>query len=83
VLYLLAFAGILMAGFCMYRGVPLGITADEGLRYSVPNLQPKEATRATPDFVEMKRQADQWGRWAEIALGISVVLCFAGWKRQG
>ena len=82
-LYLLAFAGILAAGFCMYRGVPLGITAEEGMRYSVPNLKAEEAARATSEFAEMKQSADRWGRRAEIALGVSVVLCFMGWRRQG
>jgi hypothetical protein len=59
---------LLVATFpCLYRSVELGVTAEEGLKYSIPSMRGSAGysadfnSTAESDFRDMDRSGDRWG----------------------
>ena len=67
-----------------YKAIDLGVTAEEGLRYSVPGMKASTSysaasiTRAEFDFRRMDRTADEWGSLAEVLFLACVSSAFTG-----
>ena len=65
-LYGLAFLSLLAIVPCLYQGVVLGVTAEEGLKYTVPHLPQQRL-----DFEAMRRSSNRW-MWAAV---LSFIVC--------
>lgn len=79
-LYWLALCLLLMMFFSFYQAIDRGVTAEEGLRYTVPHLP-----KAKPDFEKMSKQADHWMEVTGILLVLSIASAAGGslMRRRG
>ncbi|MES2391771.1 MAG: hypothetical protein V4555_09025 [Acidobacteriota bacterium] len=74
------------AGGCLYRAIDLDVTAEEGLKYSIPGMQRSaghtkdDVARAKLVFGEMERLGDRWGDAAGVLFLMSAG-CAAVWWR--
>jgi hypothetical protein len=65
--------------FCFYRSIELGVTTEEGLKYSVPAM--RADAKYSPDFVKaeetnfraMNVSGNHRGTLAEVVLVLSIV----------
>lgn len=62
----LALPLLLAAGYCFYKGLDPGITAEEGLRYSLPAMKAdpryskQDILYAEADFKKLEHLGDEW-----------------------
>lgn len=64
--------------FCFYKSIELSVTAEEGLRYSIPGMQRSgtyasaQLTTAESAFRHMDFAGKRWGMYAEVILAASI-----------
>lgn len=62
-----------LALWCLYKCLDYGITAEEGMKYTVPHLPPLQRGIETARFIEMAYRADMYG-WISAGLVLIAVL---------
>ena len=83
-LCLLAFLLLVATATCFYKAIGLGITAEEGLKYSVPAMRASKscssayASETESGFRVMRRTSDKWGTGAEILFLLCLGTAFVG-----
>jgi len=79
---------ILVAGYCFYRAIDAGVTAEEGLKYSLPAMKAdpryskQQMDHAESEFRKLDRAGDEWSSGAAAlflfaaASGVTGILMF-------
>jgi hypothetical protein len=82
-----AFGLFVASLYCFYKQIELGVTAEEGLRYSIPAMQGSgtytaaQLTKAESVFRQMDFAGKRWGTCAEMIVAASIGTAItAGWR---